>query len=66
MKIGDKVAFSKWAGIDGIGKIVGASKDGKTIAVKTRFKTVIVNPVIDDIVVIKEKKWHSMTLYKSH
>lgn len=56
MKIGDKVAFSKWAGIDGIGKIVGASKDGKTIAVKTRFKTVIVNPVIDDIVVIKEKK----------
>ena len=56
MKIGDKVVFHKLAGIDGIGKIVGSSEDGKTIAIKTLFRTVIVNPAIDDIVVIKEEK----------
>lgn len=56
MKIGDKVAFHKWAGNDGVGEIVGASEDGKIIAVKTRFRTVIVHRAIDDIVAIEEEK----------
>lgn len=56
MKIGDKVAFHKYAGKDGVGKIVGASEDGRVIAVKTRFRTVIIHRSIDDIVAIKEEK----------
>ena len=56
MKIGDKVAYSKWAGEDGIGKIVGVSQNGKLIAVKNCFRIIIIDTVIDDIVMLKESK----------
>lgn len=56
MKIGDKVVFRKLEDVERTGQIVGASEDGKKVAVKTLFGTFIVNPAFDDIVVIGEKK----------
>lgn len=54
MKIGDKVVFRKMADKERTGRIIGISKDGKSVAVKTRRGYFVVHPSFEEIVVIKE------------
>jgi len=56
MKIGDKVVFRKLIDKERIGRIIGISKDGKSVAVKTRHSAFVVHPAFEDIVVIKEEE----------
>ena len=53
-KLGDKVVFKKYIkSFNKVGTVVGIDELGQNIAVKTRFKTYIVN-LIDEIVKIEE------------
>ena len=56
MKIGDKVVFRKIADNERTGRIIGISKDGRSVAIGTLFDTFIVHPSYEDIVVIEESK----------
>lgn len=56
MKIGDKVVFRKVVGNERVGRIVGISEDGKKVAVSTLLDVFIVEPAVEDIIVIEESK----------
>lgn len=56
MKRGDKVVFRKLLDKERIGRIIGISKDGKSVAVKTPRHAFVVHPSFEDIVVIQEEK----------